>query len=143
MGQIPSNENMVSTIITNPQPGDTLPANTNFTVTMQVSNLDAGTFTNPNTTYYAAPQTLNSAGNIIGHTHVTIQSLGNSLSATTPPDPKTFMFFKGIDNAGNGDGGLSVVVAGGLPAGAYRVCTMSSAANHQPVLMPVSTMNIR
>jgi|SRR5271168_4185475 len=141
MGQIPSSDNMISTIITNPQPGDTLPANTNFTVTMQVTNLDAGTFTNPNTTYYAAPQTLNN-GNIVGHTHITIQSLGNSLSTTTPPDPKTFMFFKGVNNAGNGQGGLSAVVAGGLPAGAYRVCTMTSAANHQPVLMPVSRMNL-
>jgi len=34
---------------------------------------------------------------------------------------------------------LSATVGGGLPVGVYRVCTMTSASNHQPVLMPVST----
>lgn len=33
---------------------------------------------------------------------------------------------------------MSATVTGGLPAGNYRVCTMSSASNHQPVLMPVA-----
>jgi hypothetical protein len=137
MGEIPANTNMISTIITNPQPGDTITANQNFTVTMQVLNLEAGSFTNPDTTYYSAPQTLKN-GNIVGHTHITIQTLGNSISTTTPPDPATFMFFKGVNDDGNGQGGLSALVAGGLPAGAYRVCTMTSASNHQPVLMPVA-----
>lgn len=128
---------MISSIITNPAPGDNLQSNTNFTVNVQVTNLNAGTFTNPLTTYYSAPQTLKD-GKVVGHTHITIQSLGNSITTSTPPDPATFAFFKGIDDAGNGDGGLSAAVAGGLPAGAYRVCTMTSASNHQPVLMPVA-----
>lgn len=137
MGDIPSQENMISSIITNPAPGENLQANTAFTVNLQVTNLNAGTFTNPLTTYYSAPQQLKN-GNIIGHTHITIQSLGNNIATTTPPDPKTFAFFKGVDDAGDGKGGLSAAVAGGLPAGAYRVCTMTSASNHQPVLMPVA-----
>lgn len=137
MGDIPASTNMISSIITNPAPGDTLAANTNFTVDVQVTNLEAGVFTNPLLTYYSAPQALKN-GNIIGHTHVTIQSLGNSLTVSTPPDPQTFAFFKGINDAGNGNGLLSATVAGGLPAGAYRVCTLTSAANHQPVLMPVA-----
>jgi hypothetical protein len=29
-------------------------------------------------------------------------------------------------------------VTGGLPAGNYRVCSMTSSSNHQPVLMPVA-----
>lgn len=29
-------------------------------------------------------------------------------------------------------------MSAGLEKGFYRVCTMSSAANHQPVLMPVA-----
>lgn len=29
-------------------------------------------------------------------------------------------------------------MTGGLPAGNYRVCTMTSSSNHQPVLMPVA-----
>jgi hypothetical protein len=141
MGDIPSSQNMISTIITNPGPGDTIPANQDFTVNVQVSNLVAGSFTNPDSTYYAAPQAL-SGGKVVGHTHVTIQSLGNNIATTTPPDAGTFAFFKGINDAGNGNGGLSATVAGGLPAGVYRVCTMTSASNHQPVTMPVSRLSI-
>jgi transcription initiation factor TFIID subunit 15 len=137
MGDIPSSGNMISTIITNPGPGSTIPANQDFTVDVQIANLVAGSFTNPDSTYYAAPQALQ-GGKIVGHTHVTIQSLGNDIATSTPPDAGTFAFFKGINDAGNGNGGLSAAVAGGLPAGVYRVCTMTSASNHQPVTMPVS-----
>ncbi|KAL1986382.1 hypothetical protein VTN96DRAFT_6461 [Rasamsonia emersonii] len=137
MGDIPSTENMISTVILNPQTGQDLPANQDFNVTLQVNGLQAGSFTNANTTYYAAPQALNSKGQIIGHTHVTIQNIG-SLNPSTPPDPTTFAFFKGINDAGDGNGGLSAAVTGGLPAGVYRVCTMTSASNHQPVLMPIA-----
>jgi hypothetical protein len=137
MGDIPSSSNMISTIITSPGPGDTIAANQDFNVNLQVANLVAGSFTNPDTTYYAAPQALQ-GGKIVGHTHVTIQSLGNNIATTTPPDAGTFAFFKGINDAGDGNGGLTAAVTGGLPAGVYRVCTMTSASNHQPVTMPVS-----
>jgi transcription initiation factor TFIID subunit 15 len=137
MGDIPSSGNMISTIITNPGPGSTIPANQDFTVNVQIANLVAGSFTNPDSTYYAAPQALQ-GGNVVGHTHITIQSLGNNIATTTPPDASKFAFFKGINDAGNGNGALSAAVAGGLPAGVYRVCTMTSASNHQPVTMPVS-----
>jgi transcription initiation factor TFIID subunit 15 len=141
MGDIPSSQDMISTIIINPGPGDTIAANQDFTVNVQIANLVAGSFTNPDTTYYAAPQAL-SGGKIVGHTHVTIQSLGNSIATTTPPDAGTFAFFKGINDAGDGNGGLNATVTGGLPAGAYRVCTMTSASNHQPVTMPVSRRSV-
>lgn len=49
---------------------------------------------------------------------------------------------KGINDDGNGQGLLSATVTDGLPAGTYRVCTMNSASNHQPVLMPVSLHNL-
>ena len=136
MGEIPSKANMISTIITFPQSGSTIPPNQPFNVSLQVSNLVAGSFTNPDTTYYSAPQTLK-GGKIVGHTHITVQSLA-SMNTNTAPDPTVFAFFKGVNDAGNGDGGLSAPVASGLPAGYYRVCTMTSASNHQPVLMPVS-----
>jgi len=135
MGEIPASTNMISTILTNPGTGDTIAANTTFNVTLQVNNLNAGSFTNPDTTYYSAPQVVQ-GGNIVGHTHVTIQVIGE-LNTATPPDAATFAFFKGINDAGNGDGGLSAEVTGGLPPGVYRVCTMTSASNHQPVTMPV------
>ena len=137
MGDIPAKTNMVSTIITSPGPGQDLTEKQTFDVTLQVSNLEAGSFTNPDVTYYGAPQTLK-GGNIVGHTHITIQSLGGSLTPNVAPDPTIFAFFKGVNDAGDGKGGLKATVAGGLPAGNYRVCTMSSASNHQPVLMPVA-----
>ncbi len=136
MGDIPAKANMVSSIITNPEPGQDLEPNTDFTIDVQVDNLEAGSFTNPDQTYYSAPQAL-SNGKIVGHTHVTVQSLGD-LNTKTPPNAAQFVFFKGINDRGDGNGGLSATVAGGLPPGVYRVCTMSSASNHQPVIMPVS-----
>ncbi len=137
MGDIPATTNMVSTIITNPAPGQALAANTDFNVNLQVANLNAGVFTNPTVTYYTAPQALKN-GNIVGHVHVTIQTLGANLTPAIAPDATKFVFFKGIDDAGDGKGGLTAAVKGGLPAGNYRVCTMSAAANHQPVAMPVA-----
>ncbi|KAK0103509.1 hypothetical protein ONS95_005530 [Cadophora gregata] len=138
MGDIPAKANMVSSIITFPEAGDTsIVANTTFSITVQMNNLVAGSFTNAASTYYAGPQFLQ-GGKVVGHTHVTVQDMGNSLNPTKPLDPTQFVFFKGINNAGNGQGLLSATVTGGLLAGNYRVCTMSSASNHQPVLMPVA-----
>ncbi|CAG8949993.1 hypothetical protein HYFRA_00004325 [Hymenoscyphus fraxineus] len=137
MGQIPATKNMVAAMITFPLIGDEVAANQTFNISVQTAHLDAGFFVNPTTNYYTAPQALNKDGDIIGHCHVTIQSIG-SLRDTTPPDPAKFAFFKGIDDAGNGKGLLQAQIADGLPAGAYRACTMMSARNHQPVLMPVA-----
>jgi len=128
---------MVSSIITFPQTGSVIPSDTTFTITVQMSNIVAGFFTDADATYYAGPQFLQD-GNVVGHTHVTVQDLGTNLNPTVALDPTQFAFFKGINNAGNGEGLLSANVTGGLPAGNYRVCTMAAAANHQPVLMPVA-----
>jgi hypothetical protein len=138
MGKIPSTQNMISGIITSPKPGENIAANKDFTVSVQTKGLTAGSFTNAAATYYSAPQDLAGNGQIIGHTHLTVQDLGNSLAPTTAPDPAAFVFFKGVNDAGNGNGLLSATVTGGLPAGNYRVCSMTSASNHQPVLMPVA-----
>lgn len=138
MGDIPAKTNMVSSIITNPQQGGAeIPSDTTFNITIQTANLVAGSFTNADATYYAAPQFL-SGGSVVGHTHVTVQDLGNNLNPTAALDATQFAFFKGINDAGNGQGLLTAEVTGGLPAGNYRVCTMASASNHQPVLMPVA-----
>ena len=138
MGKIPSTSNMISSIIVSPKPAENIAANQDFTVSVQTSGLSAGSFTNAAATYYAAPQDLASNGQIIGHTHITVQDMGKSLQPTTALDPTAFVFFKGVNDAGNGKGLLSATVTGGLPAGNYRVCTMSSSSNHQPVLMPVA-----
>src|SRR3569833_1889051 len=138
MGEMPAKAKMVSSIILFPQNGQSIPAGQDFNITVQMSNIQAGTFTNPVSTYYSAPQRLNDQGIIIGHTHVTVQDLGKSLNPQVPPDPTQFAFFKGINDAGNGKGLLQATVAGGLPAGNFRVCTMAAATNHQPVIMPVA-----
>jgi hypothetical protein len=65
---------MVSTIVISPKHNENIPnANQDFKVVVSVNNLATGQFTNPNTTYYSAPQQLNSDGIILGHTHITIQ----------------------------------------------------------------------
>jgi len=138
MGDIPSKSNMISSMITFPENGSRdIQSETTFNITVQVSNLIAGTFTNPVSTYYAAPQTLK-GGKIVGHTHVTVQDTGRNLNPTIPLDPTIFAFFKGINDQGNGRGLLQATVTGGLPAGNYRVCTMVASTNHQPALMPVA-----
>jgi hypothetical protein len=138
MGDIPAKTAMVSSVITFPTTGGkSIDSDTTFNISVQMSNLVAGSFTNADATYYAAPQFLQ-GGQIVGHTHVTVQDLGNSLNPTQALDPTQFAFFKGINDAGDGKGLLQAVVTGGLPAGNYRVCTMASASNHQPVLMPVA-----
>jgi hypothetical protein len=137
MGDIPAKTNMVSSIITFPKIGTVIPSDTDFTITVQMSNIVAGSFTDADTTYYSAPQFLQN-GNVVGHTHVTIQDLGQNLNPTVAPDATQFAFFKGINDVGNGKGLLSAAVTGGLPAGNYRLCTLASASNHQPVLMPVA-----
>jgi hypothetical protein len=138
MGDIPAKTAMVSSVITFPETnGQAINSDTSFNISVQMSNLVAGSFTNADATYYAAPQALQ-GGQVVGHTHVTVQDLGKSLNPTQALDATQFAFFKGINDAGNGKGLLQAVVTGGLPAGNYRVCTMASASNHQPVIMPVA-----
>jgi len=136
MGVIPSSDNMPSSKFTNPKNGVTLKANKAFTVTMAVRNFRTGAFVNPNENYYAAPQEVDSQGNIIGHSHVVIESL-SALDQSSPTDPKKFAFFKGLNEAAKG-GVLSAAVDNGLPAGFYRLSSINSAANHQPVLAPIA-----
>jgi hypothetical protein len=147
MGDIPAETNMISTIITYPFQNQLFTVNTPFFVRFRTANLAAGSVTNPNSTLYSAPQTLND-GKVIGHVHVTIQQLfgfsegmvEGQEAHIAPPDPTKVTFFKTIFGKGDGEGGFSVQVRRGLPVGYYRVCTMVAASNHQPVIMPVSEM---
>ena len=137
MGDLPAQATMVSAMITFPGHNQDIAADTDFDIETTVNNIQLGTFVNPDTNYYTSPQQLNAQGQIIGHVHVTIQDLGGDINSQTPPDPSKFAFFKGINDAGDGNGNVKAAVAGGLPQGAYRVCTLTAAANHQPVTMPV------
>lgn len=103
---------------------------------MAVKNLVTGNFVNAASNYYSAPQQVDDSGNVVGHTHIVIETL-DSLTQTTVTDPTKFAFFKGVDGAAvNGE--VNVAVTGGLPAGVYRMASINSAANHQPVLVAIA-----
>jgi transcription initiation factor TFIID subunit 15 len=136
MGDIPASSNMVSATFLSPQDGDVVKPLEKMIFSVKINNLQAGTFTNPDNTYYAAPQSLQ-GGKVVGHTHITVQDIGE-IKNKNVPDAETFAFFKGINDAGDGQGTLSAELAKGLPEGVYRVCSMTSSSNHQPVLMPVA-----
>ena len=135
MGVIAATTNMPSAKFIFPTNGATIPANTNFTIQMAIRNLETGNFVNAAENYFAAPQQVNGQGNIRGHSHITIDPLP-SLDSTAPTDPTKFAWFKGLNEAAV-NGVLEATVAG-LPAGAYRVASINTAANHQPALVAVA-----
>jgi len=136
MGIIPSTANMPSAKFIFPPNGGTIQANTNFTVQMAIQGMQTGFFVNAEANYFAAPQQLNAQGQIQGHSHVVIEPL-SSLTQNTPTNPTKFAFFKGL-NSPAVNGVLTAAVAGGLPAGTYKISSINTAANHQPVLVPVA-----
>jgi hypothetical protein len=135
MGAIPSTDNMPSSKFTIPKNGDTFQENTTFTITMVVANFQTGVIANGETNYFAAPQQLNAQGQIIGHSHAVVETL-SALDQTTPTDPKKFALFKGLTTGANGV--LTADVTTGLPAGFYRLSSINTAANHQPVLVSIA-----
>ncbi|KAF9454925.1 hypothetical protein P691DRAFT_780284 [Macrolepiota fuliginosa MF-IS2] len=136
IGVIPSTDQMPSAKFTFPKNGGTIPSDEAFTISMAIKNLQTGAFVNAQENYFAAPQQLNGQGTIIGHSHVVAELL-DSVDQTTPTDPKKFAFFKGL-NAAAVNGVLTADVTDGLPAGAYRLCSINSSSNHQPVIVAVA-----
>ncbi|CAG8600988.1 1182_t:CDS:1, partial [Racocetra fulgida] len=134
MGQIPSDDHIPSTLILAPSNEAGISVNQTFNVTVKITNLETGHFSDPKTEYYLEPQTLNEDGVVLGHSHIVIQLL---TSETDVPNSKTFVFFEGLNDAFT-DGVFTQEVSGGLPAGRYRICTLSSTFTHQPVIMPVA-----
>lgn len=136
MGDIPSVTNQPSCAFNFPVNGQDIPANQTFTFSLGVQGMQTGDFTNAETTYFSAPQQLNAAGQIIGHNHITCQSIA-SLSDTSIGNPQEFVFFKGL-NAAAVNGQLTAVVTGGLGPGAYKCCSITTSANHVPSIGPVA-----
>jgi hypothetical protein len=136
LGILPSFDNMVSTIILNPANGETINSGSNITIKIQSTGIEYGFFDDPTVSYYVSPQTLNSNGQIQGHNHITIQKL---FSFETTPDPRTPVFFKGL-NEPSSNGILETEVDGSIfnTTGTYRICTMTSSRSHSAVLMPVA-----
>ncbi|SCV71615.1 BQ2448_3203 [Microbotryum intermedium] len=130
MGVIAAQTKAPACKFVNPPNMATIKAQKTFTIQMKIQNVNA------QTNYYSAPQNTDGSGTIIGHSHVTIQQI-DSLETTDVLDPTVFAFFKGFNDPAQ-NGILSADVTGGLPAGAYRMCSINSAANHQPVLVGVA-----
>lgn len=138
MGAIPSTSNMPSAKFVTPNNMAVLPADTTFQVTLAVKELQTGFFVNPDTNYFAAPQQIDpTSGQIQGHAHFVIEAL-QSLTQTTPTDPNKFAFFLGLNGKADAKGQLYANVTGGLPEGTYKMSTIISAMNHQPVLVAVA-----
>ncbi|KAI0645366.1 hypothetical protein C8Q79DRAFT_1010336 [Trametes meyenii] len=135
MGIIAAKDKMPSAKFVSPANLDTVPANTNFTVKLALNNLETGHFVNALTNYFAAPQVVNAAGVIQGHSHIVIEKL-TSLKQTTPLDPAGWIYFKGLNAAAVG--GVLTQVVPGLPAGTYRLASINTAANHQPALVAIA-----
>jgi hypothetical protein len=135
MGEIPSKNQMVSTVIRFPKENTVLKKFQAFTIRTKTINLKTGFFDDPVKQYYIFPQTLDNKGFIQGHSHVTVQKIVN---ANEPPNPEIFAFFKGLNDPADGKGELTALVEKGLPPGKYRLCTMVSSFAHQPTLMPVA-----
>ncbi|KAJ7475055.1 hypothetical protein FB451DRAFT_279254 [Mycena latifolia] len=137
IGLIPDVNHMPSAKFTFPKNNAVIPANQDFTATLQVRQFKTGVFTNAVKTYFAAPQTLDPAsGFIVGHSHFVIENL-TAIDQIEPTDPTKPFFFKGVNDAGV-NGLLSVDVTKGVPPGAYRICSINSSANHQPVIVPIA-----
>ena len=134
MGVIAASTNIPSAKFHFPTNNAVIQSNTSFTIKIAFSHLETGHFTNADETYYAAPQVVNSAGDIQGHSHVVVEKL-TSMSQTEPTNPTNFAFFKGLNDAGSV---LTANVTGGLPEGVYRVSSINTAANHQPCLVAVA-----
>jgi len=136
MGEIPSTNNMPSSKFVFPKNLDNIQENTGFTIKMAIQGMETGFFTNAQENYFAAPQQLNNAGQITGHSHVVIEQI-DSIDSTKPSDPNVFAFFKGLnDKAKNGV--LTAAVDKGLPAGTYKISSINTAGNHQPCLVPIA-----
>jgi hypothetical protein len=136
MGLIPSTDHMPSAKFVFPKNMATIKANQNFTVKMAIRELQTGNFVNAEENYFSAPQQLSGNGQVNGHSHVVIEKL-SALDQTDPTDPNQFAFFKGLNDPEQG-GILTAVVAGGLPEGVYKISSINTAANHQPVLVPIA-----
>lgn len=103
---------------------------------MAIQGMQTGFFVNADENYFAAPQQVNQQGQIQGHSHVVVETL-DAIDQTTPLDPNKFAFFKGLNDAAQ-NGQLTADVDKGLPAGVYKLSSINTAANHQPVLVPIA-----
>lgn len=136
MGRILATNKLPSSKFTFPTNGGTVPAGQTFTIKMAINNMVTGNFVNAQANYYSAPCQVDRTGTVIGHSHVVVEKI-DSLQSKATTTPTQFAFFKGL-NLAAANGVLSADVTGGLAPGAYRLASINTCANHQPVLGSVA-----
>ncbi|PLW15807.1 hypothetical protein PCANC_14988 [Puccinia coronata f. sp. avenae] len=137
MGMVPDKNHMPACKFISPKNLDVIKANQTLEVFLKVRNIILGVFTNPKNTYLQGPVQLDpDTKSVLGHTHVVVQQI-DCLESINIPDPTMFIFFKGIDNAAKDDV-VSVKIEGGLPKGFFRISSVTTAGNHQPISSPVA-----
>jgi hypothetical protein len=62
----------------------------------------------------------------------------DDLRTTDTINPQDFAFFKGLNQAADGNGVLTQNISGGLKAGKYRMCSINSSMSHAPVIAAVA-----
>ncbi|KAI8918943.1 hypothetical protein BC831DRAFT_481576 [Entophlyctis helioformis] len=134
-GLIPDVNQMVSSLIFNPQDGSNVDASKGFRIEFNVRNLATGVATKADSQFLLSPQTLSADGKIEGLTNIVVQRM----TGNRAPDARDFDFFDSFE-AESRDGTFSVNVPAGAikQNGEYRICTMAASASHQPVVMPVA-----
>ncbi|KAJ7766621.1 hypothetical protein B0H16DRAFT_1522018 [Mycena metata] len=137
MGAIPASTRMPSSKFTYPRNGDILSPNSPMVVGLAVTNLATGNFANEEVTYMTAPQQLDSSGQILGHPFIVVEAVTSLSSATTVLNPILFTFFKGITGVADSTGVLTTIIDSGFPVGHYRLSSIVTTTNGQPVLLPV------
>lgn len=136
MGRILATTKLPSSKFSFPANFGTVKANQTFTISMAINNMVTGNFVAAATNYYAAPCQVDGTGTVVGHSHVVIEKL-DSLTQATVTNPLNFAFFKGLNIAAV-NGVLTADVTGGVAPGAYRLASINTCANHQPVLASVA-----
>ncbi|KAJ8082708.1 hypothetical protein PM082_008564 [Marasmius tenuissimus] len=135
MGIIPSIDHIPSLKFQFPLNGAVLAINDPFTVRLGVKNMATGNSVNSQTNFLAAPQQVDSSGLVLGHTAIVVEEL-DSLNQTASTDPSKFTFFMAaIDQLTNGFHGFNIT--GGLSAGSYRLSSVTTDANHHPIVAPL------
>ncbi|KAG8846141.1 hypothetical protein FRB91_001119 [Serendipita sp. 411] len=137
MGRVLARDKIPSSKFKFPKNGSIVSANTTFTVQLVIRNLESGHYSNAETNFMAAPQTVNADGLLIGHSHIVIESLPGGYLSEDPMEPASFTFFKALNPVAQ-NGVLSVAVTNGLPPGIYRIASITTAINHQPALVGVA-----
>jgi hypothetical protein len=105
-----------------------------MTIGLAITNLATGNFGNDVTNFLAAPQQLDSSGKIEGHPFIVFEKLPDD--SFNAPNTLDFVLFKGLPGVADSTGVITTTISG-LAAGFYRLSSIISATNAQPVLLPV------